>query len=61
MSERKLRRLDLIRERHRALILKPKREAELAFQDSWEEEFDPWHSEPILDLARVGEGGDEEE
>lgn len=58
MSERKLRRLDLIRERHRTLILKPKREAEMAFTEAFEEEYDPWSKEPFFELAS---GRDDEE
>jgi len=51
MSERKLRRLDLIRERHRKLIVKPREAVEVTFDDSWDDEPDMWEDHMIPQLV----------
>ena len=48
MPDLKVRRLELIRERHRKLIVKPKREFDFTFTDEWEEEADMWGEPEFL-------------
>jgi len=55
MSERKFNRLELIRERHRKLILNPRREVESVFSEDWEEESHLWREPCLLELAKLGD------
>jgi len=54
----KIDRLQLIRERHRKVILEPRKKMEFAFVDDWNEEYD-FIDEELL-TRQLREGDDEE-
>ena len=61
MSIRK-ERLQLIRERHRKLILAPREQVQMeAFADDWEDGFDCFDDDDFLPRRRPSSGMDEEE